>query len=434
MKRLAWVYGSKISGIGRYSDTVLKSLNKYFEIETFSSNDDFSPNDLSNFSEIVYNLGNSKDNLQVYLTLRKKPGIVILHDRTYHNLFAYYYIEYLNKNHLYYEILEQLYGIEILKYLDKTKESGIPIWETEKSLIYHFREMIYPYATSIIVHSKSYFNEISREYLGKSLYIPHPYYHHNDENIKDKRKDINSNSINSLLKIPKNKIILFSYGFLNRNRAIKEVIEIIGKNSLIREKTFFVIAGQIDDKYLDELKITIKKYSLENEIRICGFLDYENLINFLKISDLCLNLRLFNTEGASGSLLEQMYLGKAVLVISNGFFSEFPDDVLIKIKGIEELENSLMKIVKGEIPLESFAQKAENYVIKNFKLEDYVESFSRFLVDAILDRNSRKILINFSREIIDALPKFLPKNLKEKIFTELTHKFFKVVYSEGKNH
>uniref|UniRef100_A0A7C2P0G2 Glycosyltransferase family 1 protein n=1 Tax=candidate division WOR-3 bacterium TaxID=2052148 RepID=A0A7C2P0G2_UNCW3 len=416
MNKLAWVIPSFKTGVGKYTETIQGVLSQFVDLRIYITKENFNVDELAKFSTIVYHLGNSRENVMSYMAIKKYPGIIVLHDRTYHNFFAHYYFDYLKKPNLYYKALSILYGEPVTQYAKRENELGRFIWETEDCIKYPMRELIYPYATAIVVHSMNYLEIVRNEYKGVIIYLPLPF----EANFLGLNRKITRKN----LKLPEDKIIMYSYGFMSKNRMIEDVLRIIGEEDEIRNKIFYVIAGEMPYTYLNEIKSVVSNYKLNN-IRICGFLSDKELYEYLSVADLCVNLRRYNAEGASWSVLEQMSYGKAVLVMDNGFFSELPDDVLLKIKNTKELKEKLFKIIQNPAILKEIGIKAKDYVIKNFDPRFFTEGFLFLLKNFYIHMNKKIFLNKLLREIIE-ITSWVPEKINNKILSETAKEIFEV--------
>ncbi len=416
MNKLAWVVPSLETGLGKYTDNVREILKKFFHLDIFAGEIGFEIDELASYGNIIYNFGNSKDSIPLYLAIRKYPGIAILHDRTYHHLFAYYYFEYLNKPQLYYEVLDRIYCEKVCKYAERKKNEGVIIWETEDCLKYPMRELIYPYATAIIVHSESFLNMIKKEYDGEASYLQLPF---SGISISDNFQNLTDRN--------NGRIKLISYGFISENRMIEEVLKVIGEIDELKQRIQYLIAGSIHDVYLEKIQKWIEDYDLAETVKLLGFLPEKELYKYISASDVCVNLRRYNTEGASWSLLEQMFFGKAVLVFDSGFFSEFPDSVLIKIRKIEDLRDKLLEIINNPSMTHSVGKIAKSYVVANFNAERYSYDFIKFLDRTTIDREKRKLLYNLMRNLVNSIS-LKSKNTERKFFNDLSNNILEIFY------
>lgn len=416
MRKICWVSGDPKTGVGRSSRLVKEVLQDTFEIDLICS-DELSEERVKNCQIVFYNFGNSKDMLNVYKMLRKYPGVVILHDRTYHHFFAHYYLEFLRREDLYLEVLNLLYGSEEIS---NEIKSNIRIWESEKCLKYHLRELLYPYALAIIVHAKDYADTIKQEFNGKVFYVPLPLDYNKIQKLEEFKKNISNN------RDDRDRLYLLSYGFINSNRMIDVVLKVIGETNELKKKVYYTIAGPIEETYRRKLEEIINNYHLNNIVRITGFLEDEILYTYINSADVCINLREFNTEGMSYSLLEQMSLGKAVIVNKGTYLSEFPNDVIIKIRSEDDLRKILLELVQDKKGAEIVGMSAKNYTLKNFSREAFVNSFLEILKELNAEITKRKILYNLKRELIKAVPSIDHPCIRRKFFMELARELLRL--------
>lgn len=407
--KIAWITPSLKTGLGKYSKVAVKALSKFAEIELFKAKEKISTKLFKNFDFVIYNIGNSRDNFYVYETMREIPGVVILHDRTYHHFFAYYYLEHFCNYELYLETLEHFYGKEAVIQAKEGFEKGIPLWETELCLKYPMREHFYSLATGILIHAKDYQEIIKKEFVGPVLFLPFPFY------VENFTSFIHNFSF------PEDKIILFSYGFMSRNRMVEDVIKVLGKEENLRNKILYLIAGDIDPNYLKELKELIEEYELKEMVKFLGFISDEELKTYLKKADLCINLRKYSTEGASWSLLEQFYFEKPVLVMNHSFYREIPEDVCLKIEDTSQLPDLLKEICKNPNKLKNFGKKAKEYVLKNFNPQNFANKFIEFLPQTKEFEIQKTLLDNHFKELILALPSLEEDSLRKSVLGTLTN-------------
>ena len=77
-------------------------------------------------------------------------------------------------------------------------------------------------------------------------------------------------------------------------------------------------------------------------MKLIGYVDDNTLAAYYRDADVLCNLRNPALEGASWSLVEQMSLGKPIIVSDNGFYSEIPGECVFKIS-LENEEEELAK-------------------------------------------------------------------------------------------
>jgi glycosyltransferase involved in cell wall biosynthesis len=129
------------------------------------------------------------------------------------------------------------------------------------------------------------------------------------------------------------------------------------------------------------LEGSIRKYDLSGSVKMIGYVDDETLAAHYRKADVLCNLRNPALEGASWSLVEQMSIGKPVIVSDNGFYSEIPEDCVFKISTQneeEELTAILEAIVDNPDILKQKGDNARRLVESQFNQEQYAKAFMEF--------------------------------------------------------
>lgn len=392
--RIAWFTPlSTKSGISRYSKSVTDQLIKYADVDIWlSKREDLLPTELKkvyfqptgdlsqlkDYDFIVYNLG---DNLEfhkdIYEISKKFSGIIILHDLVMHHFFAGYYIEHIKNAHAYARAMEQYYGEKGKNIaIDSVYRRIKPVWETEEVANYPLFEKGIEGAMGIILHSHNNIEHVKQNFLGPLTVIYHPFYSQcgsQDYGKVDR----------AILDLPKDKIIIVTIGYVNPNKRIDKVIEVLGEDKELAEKIIYVVIGPYKHNtvYLSDIESLIKKYKLENVVKIIGYQQEDMLHAYMSNADAFINLRMPAMESASWSVIEEMYYGKPVIVSNTGFFSEIPEDCLIKIGMDNErfgLHNALNRLIYDK-EIGKIGKKARQFVIENCSVENYCNKFIKFL-------------------------------------------------------
>ncbi len=366
---IAWVFDSEKTGIGRYTKSAIEILKKSLKIKPVCEERDFDK--VFSSETVIYNMGNSRNSVKIYNLMKMKPGIVILHDRTYHNFFAYYYVEHLKRSDLYLDSLRILYGEDVAKEAERKLEKGELFWEGEASVLYPMVELIFPYSKAIVVHSEEFSEKIRNEFLGPVLYVPFPF------RLKKRRQKFRTYH---------KRFIFLSYGFLGKNRMIDDVVEAIGKNKKIKDRIIYIIAGYMEDSLKDKIVQIIKRYSLEDNVKILGFVSERKLRKLLSECFLCINLRKFSSEVVSWSFFEQVDAEKPVVVSDTGFFKEIPDDLVFKVRSPEQLEEVFLKVLESPEEALSRAKKAKEYLRSILSEDSYRKRFRDFIKENSYNR------------------------------------------------
>jgi glycosyltransferase involved in cell wall biosynthesis len=392
--KIAWFTPfSTNSAIGRYSQSITNKLIDYCEVDLWSSDkSNLLPTELKIFhyqgSEdlsaklrgydfIIYNMGNNlafhKD---IYEVSNKVKGIVILHDYVMQHFFAAYY-QFIRNKQAYIEEMERLYGIRGRDIaIDSINNKRKPFWETDEVSEYPFFEKAIENAIGVIVHSGFCAEKVKQKFLGPIDMIYHPFYSYD-------RIDLDRCLKKSDLGIPEDKVLIVSTGHVNPNKRIDRIINILGEHRDLAQRVIYVIIGPHNHmEYYSNLRKIVERYNLHN-IMFLGYQPDEMLYAYLLNADIIINLRYPTTEGAPGSLIEQMYFGKAIIVNNTGFYGEMPDDCVVKIDVDEKeqlnLYNALTKLIDDEIERRNIGIRAKQFASENFTPQKYCQKFIGFL-------------------------------------------------------
>jgi glycosyltransferase involved in cell wall biosynthesis len=396
--KIAWFTPfSQNSAIGKYSQSITEELIKYSEVELWVpsgegtlldtnlkiipfTSDDIQISKLDSYDCIVYNIGDHLGFHEgIYEVSKRIKGLVILHDFVMHHFFAGYYLVKLKDENAYIREMKKFYGVEGQNVaIDSLNGRREHIWETDSVIKYPLFEKAIEGSLGVIVHSRFLAEEVKKDYLGPVAMIYHPFYRDTKNMFRQLEKVSPSGH--------QDQILMVTIGNVNPNKRIDKVISTIGKNSDLASKVNYVVIGQYehDSSYFSLLQSLLAKYSLQNRVKFLGFQPDEILNSYLKRADLCLNLRFPAMEGASWSLIEQLSFGKSVLVTDTGFYSEIPDECVVKInpdREDEELTIMLEKLISDKNLRDKIGTRGREFAIENFSASKYCKNFLNFLED-----------------------------------------------------
>lgn len=140
---------------------------------------------------------------------------------------------------------------------------------------------------------------------------------------------------------------------------------------------YFIGLGQ--PKYLDELKIKIKKFDLNSYFKFTGYINEDSPI-ILKRLDLLLSLTK-DFEGFGLSVAESFLANTPVLATKVGGITEFLNDknsILIKPNNQKELKLSLIKFVKNPIKYKKKSMAGKKIIYDKFNSEKMAQNFKIF--------------------------------------------------------
>ena len=349
-------FAPKESGISDYSLILVNALKEFFDITLYI--DDYEPEspDLSEFKKIkngvdevdfdsfdykIYNMGNNAEyHVYIYDAALTHPGAVILHDLSICDFIQ----GYIKKKDLpYFTYIYERFGLEAFTIMkearsDNTFGKGIV---SKLSL----NDELLRSGNKIIVHSEYSRNKImetgliSENNLKKINMI---------EQVKTGENFIPKKELAGKFGIPEDAVMVCAFGFasdykfnIETARAVKEL------NAELDKKICYVMVGSGD--YADgELK--------DSEVIKTGYTTLEEFNSFVNCADIIVNLRFPPLGETSGSMLRILQLGKPCITNNGGWFSEIPDDIVVKIP-IENVGTDLKAALKELIFDPSKAEK-----------------------------------------------------------------------------
>ncbi|MEH2149285.1 glycosyltransferase [Nostoc sp.] len=421
------------SGIADYSRDLLPSLGQHIDLDLYHdesylpdiniSNNLFSHSKFEERSKsqvyegIIYQIGNSSYHSYIYSQLMRYSGISVLHDYYLGGLINYMEAHCPKLGIKFSKELEHCYGkdraVEILNLL-KTK--GLDINEKLSEVGIYVNRRIFTRSLGVILHSKWAYNCAIKEFTNDNSHIVHipqivPKYVVKEKSLRDQCQE---------LSIPDDKLIISTFGFINKTKRPLQIIYAFKKYLVTQPNAYLVFVGGTD--YLGKINIQneIKKLSLQDQVKVTGYVNMTDFYRYIEVSDICLNLRFpFNGE-SSASLLRILSVGKPTIVTDIGSFSDFPNDVVFKIPHpgqsdeVEEILKSLILLTQNSDYRKSLSENAYKYIAKEHSPDKCANLYAEF-VQQILSSpqaKSKKLADYVGRELAKVVP-----NTSKKVLT-----------------
>ena len=300
------------SGIADYSALLLPALEQLLEVEVVRPG---RTRPVADADVALYHVGNDPDaHGWIVDALKRRPGVVVLHDFVIHHLVAGLTIG-RHDGHAYLAAMEREAGVpgRLLGY--GVLEGRVPpLWEVRPQEFPLAGEVL-DRATSVIVHSH-YVEALVREhgYDGPLHRIPHPAW------------PVPGVAPEDITGAP----LVGSFGHVNENKRVPQLLQAFAglrrtshdaKLLLVgSESPGFDLAGRIERTGLDATGVVREPYVEETR-----------LWSLLAACDAVVLLRAPTMGETSGAAIRALSLGKPLVVSDVGWFAELPDDVAIKV-------------------------------------------------------------------------------------------------------
>jgi glycosyltransferase involved in cell wall biosynthesis len=383
------------SAIGDYSQQAVTELRKKDEVVVFAPTSDASgaprndggpveivadgPYDdllrrLEAYDVVAYNMGDHYYNHKmVYEVSMQHPGIVILHDLVLRNFFSGYHLLLRHDpDGLAHHILYNDGSLEDSATWKMRHRRHREFMADAAGLNFPMFKSALRRCLGVIVHS-----EYSRERVAAAVSAPvalldfpafGPCVAHGQETASRQPH-------------PSGKTRLLTFGVLNSNKLIHQVIQQIGRNRYLRDNVTYTVVGKGEKNYEQHLRDAIRANKLSDVVHLAGRLSDSDLWRELTQADVVVNLRNPHFGESSASLLNALFAGAATLVWNHGCYAEFPDDVVHKISSEDELNGALELLTRDRPMRQRLGSNARRHALTRFDSSLYCRRFRDFADD-----------------------------------------------------
>ena len=273
----------------------------------------------------LYHVGNNPDaHGWIVDALRKRPGIVVLHDFVLHHLVSGLTLGRRNGK-AYLDAMEREAGVVGRLLAHGVMDKRIPpLWESRPEDFPLAGEVL-RLATGVIAHSR-YVEMRSREagFAGPVWRIPHPAWEH---------APVEPASVEG-------SPLIGSFGNVNASKRIPQLLEAFARLRRERPDARLLLVGAVSPGF--DLDRRLQRLGLTGDgIERQPYVAEERLWSLMAACDVCVNLRSPTMGETSGSVIRQLSLGKPVVVSDVGWFAELPDDVALKVPVDDDETESL---------------------------------------------------------------------------------------------
>jgi glycosyltransferase involved in cell wall biosynthesis len=358
------------SGIADYSALLLPALEQRVEVVPIGRRRRIGPRDVD---VRLYHVGNNPDaHGWIVDTLRKQPGVVVLHDFVLHHLVAGITVGRGN-GHGYLDAMEREGGVvgRLLGHgvLDKRIP---PLWESRPE-DFHLAGEVLDLATGLIVHSR-YVEERARGagYEGPIWQIPHPAWPVADRGLSGSE--------------PQGSPLIGSFGNVNSSKRIPQLLEAFARLRRERPDARLLLVGAVSPGF--DLDRRLQRLGL-SEVGIVreAYVEEDRLWSLMAACDICVNLRSPTMGETSGSVIRQLSLGKPVVVSDGGWFAELPDSVALKVpvdaREEETLYAALELLARDEHARAVMSASALDFVRREHDLDRTAELYVAALEQSV---------------------------------------------------
>lgn len=389
--RIAWFTPfSRRSAIGHYSEAIVGELAGTHDVTIFAPDDDGdeaprpTPHplvripdlptaeliaSLGGFDAVVYNMGNfPRYHLAVYESAVRFPGVVVLHDLVMRGFFQVYTCEMLGRPELFPALLREYHGAEAAAHGEEILAGRYGDDDDPRRLRYPLFGPTLRGALGAVTHSAYTHGRVSGGGLPVAK-LEFPLFGPARDLATVARKP----------SPPDAPVRLLTFGVVYTNKLIHTTIEAIGRSDVLRRRVKFEVIGGAVGGYDVRLNELIARYKLEEVVTLAGWQPDERLKAALTAADVVINLRNPHMGESSASLLDALAAGVPTVVWDHGFYGEFPDDVVVKVRAEAEVQPALERLVTDRALRERMGQTAREHALRRFDTAAYCRGLVAFL-------------------------------------------------------
>jgi glycosyltransferase involved in cell wall biosynthesis len=347
------------SGIADYSALLLPELERRIEVAVVRRPGRRVPRgtDLA-----LYHVGNDPEHhWWIVEALRRRPGVVVLHDFVLHHLVAGMTLGRKNSEG-YLDAMQREAG-PVGRMLAHGVVDGLlpPVWE-RRAHEYPLTGEVLRYATGVIVHSE-YVERRVREhgYAGPVWRIPHPAWPAPETAPAD---------------LPGDSFVVGCFGHLNPAKRLPQLLDAF---ALLRERVpeaLLLLVGSL----APGLELELSDGAIHH-----GYVDEQRLWSFLAATDVCVSLRYPTMGETSGVVVRALSLGRPLVVSDVGWFADLPDEVAIKVPvegDVEALATALERLARDPALRETMGAAARALAEGEHALRRVAEAYTAALEEA----------------------------------------------------
>ncbi|MGN7983595.1 glycosyltransferase family 4 protein [Burkholderia sp. 22313] len=170
---------------------------------------------------------------------------------------------------------------------------------------------------------------------------------------------------------------VLTIGHVNPNKRVESVIKAIGSSSTLRNNITYKLVGHVQPETVLSLSQMARGYGVN--LVIAGEVDDTALAQAIAESDVVSCLRWPTLEAASASAIEAMLYGKAVICTDAGFYSEIPDEYVLKVSHkneISDISSSLTALIRDREKIRTIGEKARRWATETFSAALYARSLT----------------------------------------------------------
>jgi len=392
------------SGISDYSEELLPQLAHGAEITLFV--DGFRPTNeallarfecldyanrpiekqLREFDAIIYHVGNDhRYHTRIVETMRAIPGIAVFHDLALQDFFLGLARERKDLR-VYLDEMLACHGEKERRLAEEHMRRGSVPPHVAAPLSYPLNCRLARYSEGIITHS-----EWARARLQSATAVP----------VRRINMPVSAGPTADLArKRDRGKVSIASFGLITPGKGIEQVLRVLA--TLRDEFDFHYTLVGADNSYFN-VRALIEEFGIGDRVTITGHVSLAEFQQRIAETDIALNIRERTVGETSASLCRIMAAGVPAIVADMGWYSEIPDDAVIKVPLDVHADALLRAYLRRLLADEAFRKRvgenARRHMLARHSLEQAATGYLEFIAEVIARRPRRRLVAGVAKEL-----------------------------------
>jgi len=354
------------TGISEYSELLVPALRERVELEVVPRGRT-SP---ARADVSLYHVGNNPDaHGWIVEALRRRPGVVVLHDFVLHHLVAGLTLG-RGDGEGYLGAMQRDAGV-VGRLLAHGVLDGVvpPLWEVRPEDFPLAGEVLEHAAkVGLVVHSRYVLERaVAAGYDGPVWRIPHPAWR--DPGATPAQLD--------------GAPVVGCFGNLNASKRVPQLLEAFARLRESHPDARLLLVGASSPGF--DLESRTERLGLNGVIRE-DYVDEARLWSLMAACDVCVALRAPTMGETSGTAIRALVLGLPLVVSDLGWFSELPGDVALKVpvgeREVETLTAALELLAGSEDARAAMARAGRAYTEREHGLGRVADAYAAALEEA----------------------------------------------------
>jgi glycosyltransferase involved in cell wall biosynthesis len=362
------------TGISEYSELLLPALRRRLDVEVVARGGS-APRGAD---VCLYHVGNNPDaHGWIVEALRRRPGVVVLHDFVLHHLVAGLTLG-RRDGQGYLGAMQREAGVPGRLLAHGVLDGVVPpLWEVRPEDFPLAGEVLEHAAKpggGLIVHSRYVAQRaLAAGYDGRLWRIPHPAWPVPEELVAQSHKVVRPGEP-----------LVGCFGNLNASKRIPQLLEAFARLRKTWPEACLLLVGAEAPGF--DLAGRLAGLGLEGVERE-DYVDEDRLWTLMAACDVCVALRSPTMGETSGTAIRALVLGRPLVVSDTGWFRELPDDVALKVPvdahEAETLAGALELLAANPAAREEMGRAARDYAAREHDLERVAEAYVAALEEAV---------------------------------------------------